>query len=177
MDAFTIISIVLLLILIVLIILYIRTRLLLEKRVQEIALETFRSWVNSTLQSERENISESLRKEYQAIFEKWKMEYSDEIRKEAIRKSQDILKGKVTEQIVPYFPNFPYDPRDVRFIGSPVDLIVFSGLREKNTVDEIVFVEIKTGKARLSDVEKKVEEAVKNGRISYRVINVPRETL
>ncbi|MEM2722637.1 MAG: Holliday junction resolvase-like protein, partial [Thermoplasmata archaeon] len=83
----------------------------------------------------------------------------------------------VTEQIIPYFPDFPYDPRDVRFIGSPVDLIVFSGLREKNSIDEIIFLEIKTGKGRQSGVEKKVEDAIKNGKISYRVINVLKETL
>ncbi|MVT13508.1 MAG: hypothetical protein GPW16_04415 [Euryarchaeota archaeon] len=177
MDIYLVISVLLLAILLIIVILYIHLRLRLEKNVQRLAIDTFRAWMNNTLQSERENIRESIKKEYDALFEKWKKDYSEEIRKEAIKKSQEVLKGKVTEQIIPYFPDFPYDPRDVRFIGSPIDLVVFSGLRERNVVDEIVFIEIKTGKSRQSEAEKKVEEAVKNGRISYRVINIPKEIL
>ncbi len=170
MDPYLYLSILLFIILIMFIALYIHLRIKVEKK----AMDTFKMWMNNTLITERENIRESIRKEYEALFEKWKRDYSDEIRKEAIKKSQDVLKGKVTEQIV---PDFPYDPRDVRFIGSPVDLVVFSGLREKDIVDEIVFVEIKTGKSRQSENEKKVEDAVRKGRVSYRVISLSKGTL
>ena len=35
--------------------------------------------------------------------------------------------GMVTEHIAPYLPGFDLDPKDVRFLGSPIDLIAFKG--------------------------------------------------
>ncbi|MEM3481941.1 MAG: Holliday junction resolvase-like protein [Thermoplasmata archaeon] len=177
MDPYFIITLILLILLTVFIILYVLLKIRLNSEIQRKAMDVFKKWIDTTLQSEKENIRETVENEYKIMFEKWKIEYSEEIRRDAIQKSQNVLKGKVTEQIIPYFSDFPYDPRDVRFIGSPVDLIVFSGLREKNSIDEIIFLEIKTGKGRQSGVEKKVEDAIKNGKISYRVINVLKETL
>ncbi len=177
MDPYLLLAIIFLFLLLVFVILYATLRIRFNKQIERRAMEAFKGWMDATLEGERQKIKESIEKEYNLILEKWKSEYSEKIRKDAIQKSQSVLKGKVTEQIVPYFPDFPYDPRDVRFIGSPVDLIVFSGLREKNFVEEIVFLEIKTGRGKQSEVEKKVEEAIKNGRISYKVINISRETL
>lgn len=65
-------------------------------------------------------------------------------------------------------PDFPYDPGDSRFLGSPVDFVVFAGLREGDEVEEIVFVEVKTGKSRLSRREQSVRRAVEEGRVSWR---------
>ena len=52
------------------------------------------------------------------------------IREDAIRKSEAVIRGKVTETLIPFFPDFAYDPKDVRFLGTPVDLVVFDGLSE-----------------------------------------------
>ena len=40
--------------------------------------------------------------------------------------------GKMTEHIVPYLPGFDFDidPKDIRFLGTPIDLIAFKGLRQ-----------------------------------------------
>jgi predicted Holliday junction resolvase-like endonuclease len=35
--------------------------------------------------------------------------------------------GKVTEHFIPDLPDFAYNPKDARFLGSPVDFIVFDG--------------------------------------------------
>ncbi len=147
-----------------------------RKNVNNIALNIFREWASKTLENERENIrkeiDENLRKEYELKLKEWQDSYTEKIREEAIKKSQNVLKGKVTEQIFPYFSNFPYDPRDVRFLGSPVDLIVFSGLREKGFVEKIVFIEVKTGKSRLSESERSVRDAVEKKLVDYEIINI-----
>ena len=76
--------------------------------------------------------------------------------REAITQSRAVLGGKFTEQIVPYFPEFQYDPTEARFIGSPIDLIVFPGLASGEP-KEIVIVEIKSGRsAQLTHQEKKI---------------------
>ena len=60
-----------------------------------------------------------------AVVKLWKRE--KEIRRDAIKKSREILEGRFKEQLVPFLPKFKYNPSDVRFIGSPVDFVVFDG--------------------------------------------------
>jgi len=64
------------------------------------------------------------------LFEEWKQRHEKEIRKDAVKKSRAAIAGRVTEQIAPYLPEFKYNPKDARFIGSPIDFIVFDGLDE-----------------------------------------------
>lgn len=92
------------------------------------------------------------------------------IRADAIKKSTAVVKGKVAEQLVPFQPDFGYNPRDCRFLGSPVDLIVFEGLTEGD-VTRVVFIEVKSGKyARLSQREKQVRDAIENGEVDYEIV-------
>src|SRR5687768_2570911 len=71
------------------------------------------------------------------------------IRQDAIERSRYVTVGKVTEQIAPWLPDFPYNPKDARFIGSPIDMIVFDGCDEGD-VKRVVFLEIKTSASGLS---------------------------
>lgn len=94
------------------------------------------------------------------------------IRADAIKKSTAVVRGKVAEQLVPFGPEFDYNPRDARFLGSPVDFVIFEGLTEGD-VTGVVFVEVKTGKsARLSRREKQVRAAVDYGDVTYEVLHV-----
>ena len=78
------------------------------------------------------------------LFEKWRSEHEEKVRKDAIEKSKAVITGKVSEQIAPYLPGFEFNPKDARFIGSPVDFIVFDGLDE-GEIRKIVFVGVKAG--------------------------------
>lgn len=89
------------------------------------------------------------------------------LRKDAVKRSKAVISGQVTEQIAPFLPNFPANPSDARFIGKPVDFIVFSGLSENEKIDEILFVEVKTGKSLLSEREKEVKKAIEKGKVRY----------
>ncbi|MCQ2598051.1 MAG: Holliday junction resolvase [Treponema sp.] len=89
------------------------------------------------------------------------------IRKDAVKRSKAVIGGQVAEQIAPFLPGFPYNAGDCRFVGKPVDLVVFSGMSENNQVDEIVFVEVKTGTSALTEREKQVKDCVLKGRVRY----------
>lgn len=89
------------------------------------------------------------------------------LRKDAVKRSKAVINGQVTEQIAPFLPDFPANPSDARFIGKPVDFIVFSGLSENEKIDEILFVEVKTGKSLLSEREKEVKKAIEKGNVRY----------
>jgi predicted Holliday junction resolvase-like endonuclease len=96
----------------------------------------------------------------------WKAGYTRRVRDDAVRRSLAVTAGKVHEQLVPYLPAFPWNPKDARFLGSPVDLVVFDGLDE-GCVRRIVFVEVKTGSAGLTVRERMVRETVRNGEVEW----------
>ena len=52
-------------------------------------------------------------------------EMESAIRKDAVSRSRAVLSGQFSEQLAPYLPDFPYKPTEVRFIGKPIDFIVF----------------------------------------------------
>ncbi len=96
-------------------------------------------------------------------------------RVDAVKRSRAVLGGQFSEQLAPYLPAFPGDPTECRFIGKPVDFVTFSGA-SAGTVKEILFIEVKTGGARLSPVERSLKECVEAGRVRYVEYRVPGPT-
>ena len=93
------------------------------------------------------------------------------IREDAIRKSEAVIRGKVTETLIPFFPDFKYNSKDARFLGTPVDLVVFDGLSE-GRMRKVVFIEVKTGRnAGLSSRERMVRDCIRSRRVTYEVIH------
>ena len=97
----------------------------------------------------------------------WEGGKLEDIVKTRLKQSRAVLGGLVSEQIAPLLPDFPFDPGDCRFIGKPVDFIVFKGMNEQN-ISEVVFLEVKSGKSKtLNSQEKKLREAIQAGRVSW----------
>lgn len=88
-------------------------------------------------------------------------------RNDAIKRSRAVLSGQMIEQVAPYLPQFPCNPADVRFVGKPIDFIAFPGAADGSKIEEVLFIEVKTGQSALSAREKEIKDAVKNGRIKY----------
>lgn len=95
-----------------------------------------------------------------------------EHRADAIARSRSVLAGHFSEQLAPYLPNFPFNPSECKFIGKPVDFIVFHGLDEKN-VTGVSFVEVKSGKAKLTGTEKSIKEAIQHKKVDWVDYRVP----
>ena len=89
----------------------------------------------------------------------------------AISRSRSVLGGKFAEQLAPFLPDFPSDPTEARFLGSPVDLVVFPGLATGEP-REIVFVEVKSGSARPNAVQRRLEKLVVEGRVRWKELRV-----
>ncbi len=95
--------------------------------------------------------------------------------KEAISQSRAVLGGKFTEQMAPYLPEFHYDPTEARFIGNPIDFIVFPGLAQGDP-QEIIIMEIKTGKAsQLTPQQHKIRQLIEDGMVRWELIQKPAE--
>jgi predicted Holliday junction resolvase-like endonuclease len=102
-------------------------------------------WRNEERQALEAEMKQRADDDARLQFERWKQEHEQQIRDDAIQRSLAITKGKVTEHIVPYLPGFDLDPKDIRFLGTPIDLIAFKGLDASVEEVEIVFIEVKTG--------------------------------
>lgn len=90
------------------------------------------------------------------------------VSKKAVSQSKYTTLGYVNEKIAPLLPQFPYNYKDLTFLGKWVDYIVFDWLSEW-FVRDIIFLEIKSWQSRLNKNEKLLKEAIQNWRVSYKV--------
>jgi predicted Holliday junction resolvase-like endonuclease len=99
-------------------------------------------------------------------FQVWRSRYIKKIRQDSVKQSQAVISGRVYEQLLPYLPGFPFAPRDVRFLGSPVDLVVFDGM-DAGQLKRVVFIEVKTGQAGLTSRERQLRDVVRTGKVEW----------
>lgn len=69
------------------------------------------------------------------------------------------IKGKVTETFAPFLEGFPFKASECKFLGDPIDFVVFQGLDERD-VKGIHFVDVKSGGAKLSKHQKQIKDLV-----------------
>jgi predicted Holliday junction resolvase-like endonuclease len=97
----------------------------------------------------------------------------------AVRHSESVLRGQVFEHLLPVLDGGSFaSPADARFLGRPVDFIVFDGYSEVQAgllprLREIVFVDVKTGRAQLSSLERRIRDCVDAGRVRTVVLEHP----
>ena len=86
----------------------------------------------------------------------------------AIITTRSVNIGKNLKKILPIMEDFKWQLPDCRFLGDPIDLLIFNGL-SVNNIESISFIEVKSGKARLNKHQKLVKEAVEDNWVKYRV--------
>jgi len=84
------------------------------------------------------------------------------------KKSSEVRVGKIGENMAPFLQDWPYDPNNFRFLGNPVDGIQF-------TPDEVIFIEIKTGKSKLTKTQKRARDLVNAGKVSFATFRINEE--
>jgi predicted Holliday junction resolvase-like endonuclease len=105
-------------------------------------------------------------------------EQESSIRKDAADRSRYVIKGKIAEHMIPMYREvFNHDPADARFIGAPIDYLIFDGytaVKDGGSDEEItvVLADIKTGDAKLNRTERKIKEAVEKGRVLWETIRL-----
>ena len=117
---------------------------------------------------------DAIRDQARNDLERWKIECTDDIRKDSVNRSRSTLKGRISEQMAPLLPEFSFAPADARFIGNPIDFVVFDGYTkakdEKAGSIDVVLVEVKKGKGKLSREQSLIKKAVEEGRVSWQTI-------
>ena len=111
------------------------------------------------------------RREAMSMLQGWRQEQEAGIRQDAITRSKAVIIGKVSEHVAPWLPVFPYNPKDARFIGSPIDMLVFDGC-DQEELRRIVFLEIKTSSSALSKRQRQIRDAVIAGRVEWQELRI-----
>ena len=81
------------------------------------------------------------------------------LRRDIADKQRVNIKGKIGEVFAPFLEGFPFKASECKFLGDPIDYIVFEGLDERD-VKGIHLVEVKTGKSKLSKHQKQIKDLV-----------------
>lgn len=92
-------------------------------------------------------------------------------RKHSTKQARSVILWDVNEKIAPALPGFPYDCKDMVFIGKGIDYLVFDGLA-RGELHQIILLEIKSWSSTLNRNERMIREAVARGKMCYEVFRV-----
>ena len=81
------------------------------------------------------------------------------------KKSSEVRTGQIAEHFTPLLEEFKYDRKQARFLASPIDFIIF----EK---DEVIFMEVKTGKSQLNKNQRRIRDQIKNKQVRWEVLRI-----
>ena len=122
-----------------------------------------------------------IKAEYEQYIAELELEHQQALtlaQKRSVNTSRAVLKGKMAEQLAPILPEFQYLPSDAKFLGDPVDYVVFDGYTDFRDGDgtaediEIVLIDIKSGGARLTKGQQAIAEAIQQGRVRFETVRI-----
>lgn len=119
--------------------------------------------------------------EYEQYIAELELEHQQALihaQKRSVNTSRAVLKGKMAEQMAPIMPEFQYLPSDAKFLGDPVDYVVFDGYTDLRDGEgraediEVVLIDIKSGGARLTKGQQAIAQAIRDGRVRFKTIRI-----
>lgn len=109
----------------------------------------------------------------------WYKEYSKKVKEEegvikqsvqrSLNTQRSVIKGQIGEQMFPYimYTFYGYKLADFNFFGGkPIDYVVFPGMSENNT-QEIIFADVKTGNAKLTETQERIKYLIEIGKVRW----------
>jgi predicted Holliday junction resolvase-like endonuclease len=110
-----------------------------------------------------------------------KLRWRDDLRdacNRSVSLSRSTIKGQIGEQLAPLLAGFTYAAADARFLGDPIDYVIFNGYTDARDADggadeiEVVLLDIKRGRSRLSATQRAIAAAVRAGRVRFEVVRI-----
>ena len=127
-----------------------------------------------------------IKAEYERYIAELELEHQQALaqaQKRSVNTSRAVLKGKMAEQLAPIMPQFEYLPSDAKFLGDPVDYVVFDGYTDLRDGEgrpediEIVLIDIKSGGARLTKGQVAIAQAIRAGRVRFETVRIDFDTI
>lgn len=128
-------------------------------------------------EQQKAELDKLFEEKYQAKLEQWKIDTEKNSRQDALAKSRAVLKGSLAEQLAPMFKVFGFNPSDARFIGDPVDYVIFDGYtqvreRKEDRPITVVLADVKTGHAGLTYEQRRIKRGIEKGLVKFKTIRM-----
>lgn len=112
----------------------------------------------------------------------WKATEEARIRKDANNRQRNTMRGQGLEQLAPLTLFDTYVGDDFRWMGNPVDYLIIDGLADvtdgvAEEIRDIILIDVKTGKADLSKVQRRIRDAVVAGKFSFAIYNIETQNI
>ncbi len=109
--------------------------------------------------------------------DEWRLTAVDRVRREALAIARPALKQRIGEAMADVLYEFPFDHADARFVGHLVEYVVFDGYsgvkgRESDSLDGIVFVDVRTDRGGLGEEAELVRRCVEQGRVGWMTVTL-----
>lgn len=97
-------------------------------------------------------------------------------RKDSVKRSRSVLRGQASEHLAPFVIKGT-NPKDYRFMGNPIDYVCFDGLsdvldKQTDEIKSVRFIDIKTGKSNLNKSQRRIRDAIKDGKVTFEIVNL-----
>jgi len=71
--------------------------------------------------------------------------------------------GQISEEFFPLEQSYPYNSKDFKFLGNPIDGIQFNN-------DKIILIEFKTNTSKLSTKQRHIRDLINNNQVEFELI-------
>ena len=132
--------------------------------------------INSILESRLKYTEREYQRTQEQLFDlkfkEWLSENEFDIRRTAISQMNSHILENISNQLSIVKNNFAFNPKDIKFIGRFIDLIIFDGAADEELVN-IYFIDIQRPEISSKHHFKiKVANAIKKGTVSFQEINL-----
>jgi predicted Holliday junction resolvase-like endonuclease len=83
------------------------------------------------------------------------------------KKSSETRLGQISEHLIPFLNGCTHDPKNLHFMGNPIDYLAFDFDDGK-----ITFLEVKSGNSKASKRQKIIKNIIKTGRVFYEELRI-----
>ena len=140
-------------------------------RSNKIIQKEFQRQLDNRFNSVKNEISSYEKSRSDAFLKDWQTENEVNIRRQAIALHTRQITSEIAKETKLLNESFSYNPRDIKFIGKYIDLIVFDGAADEEEVS-IYFLEItKANNGSTSEYKNKVWTAINKRKYNWKEIN------
>ncbi len=140
-------------------------------RSNKIIQKGFHRHLDSRLDTIKNEIDSYEKSRSDSYLKEWQIQNEVNIRRQAIASQTRQITNEIAKETNLLNENFSYNPRDIKFIGKYIDLIVFDGAADEEEVS-IYFLEItKANNGSTSEYKNKVWAAINKRKFNWKEIN------
>jgi predicted Holliday junction resolvase-like endonuclease len=146
-----------------------------EIKIRQELLESANRMAIERFKQEKDQLEQEFEAKYRLELEWWKKQQIEQTQQQGLEPSQSPSDSRLLNHLLPLLPGLQYHPNEMRFIGDPIDYVIFDGYtdaQENNqSIREIIFVDVKRGdREKSSLIQDQIKAAIAAGKVRWETI-------